>query len=95
MQDGHISFSISLIFHKFPTGNLAIEQSTCFIEFEEHFDTLKTQLIPHQQLAAGVIGFAVFVNFQAGVVVDVDLPMDDFSAAAALHGENVESAPVG
>jgi hypothetical protein len=83
------------VFYKFSAGDLAVKQAACFVEFEEHFDALKAHIVSHQDLAADKIKFAVFVNFQAGVIVDVDLPMDDLSAAAAFHGEFVKRATVG
>jgi hypothetical protein len=95
LQESHISFSLFLILYKFPTTDLAVEQPAGFIEFEDHFNALEAVLVPHEHLAADVNIFAFFVNFQAGVIVDVDPPMNYFSAAAALHGECVESAAIG
>jgi hypothetical protein len=84
-----------LLVHKFPAGNLAVKQSTPFVEFENDFNLLKAQFIPHQHLAADIIRPAFSVEFQAGLIVDVDLPVDDLTAALALHGKNMELSRIG
>jgi hypothetical protein len=83
------------IFHELPTDDLPVEQAAQFVEFEDDFDLLETHLIPHQHLAADEIGPALFVIFLAGLIIDVDLSVDDLSAAVALDGKDMERSLVG
>jgi hypothetical protein len=87
--------SLKLILHKFPTGDLPVEQAAQLVEFKDDLDLLETELIPHQHLAADKVGPALFIIFLAGLIINVNLSMDDFTAAFALHCENVKLARVG
>jgi hypothetical protein len=86
-------FSIPL--NKFPAGDLTADQAALVVELKDRFDLLETQLFTDQYLAANVIRFALLVDFQAGLVIDVHLPVDDLTAAFAFHVELIELARVG
>jgi hypothetical protein len=78
------------VFDELTTADLPVEHAPAFIEFEDHFNLLETVPIADQNLAANVIGFAFVVQFQAGFVIDIDLPLDGFSAALAFDGKRIK-----
>jgi hypothetical protein len=86
---------VASLVDKFSAGDLPVKQAAHFIEFEDDFYLLETQLTPDQDLAADEIGIALLVKFQAGVIINVDLPMDDLVAALAFHCEAIELPRVG
>jgi hypothetical protein len=84
-----------LIVDEFPADHLLFEDATQIIEFKGDLDLLETLLASHQDFTANVVGFALVVEFQAGIVINVDLSLDDFATPFAFHGELVECSPVG
>jgi hypothetical protein len=79
-------------FYKFPAGDLAVEQAALLIELEDHFNLLEASFFADQDFAANVKGFSFFVIFQAGLIINIHLTLDDLSAAFALNVKGVEFA---
>jgi hypothetical protein len=78
------------IFNEFAVTDLAIKHMAAFIEFENHFNLLETMPGTNQHLAADVIWFVFFIHFQTWFVIDVNLPLNDFSTALAFNRELIE-----
>jgi hypothetical protein len=83
------------ILHESPTGDLAIEQSTLNVEPEDRFDLVKAQTISHQNLSANVIRLTLFIVFCAGIIIDINLAVDDLTAAFAFDTEIIKFTGVG
>jgi hypothetical protein len=61
-----------------------------FIEFKKHFNLLETMSIADQHLTTGVEGFAFLIEFQAGFVIDIDLPIYGFAAVLTFNGKMIK-----
>jgi hypothetical protein len=62
------------------------------VEFKYNFNPFKAVLIADQNLATGVKRLTLFVGFQAWLVINIHLSVDDFSAAIAFNREWIEFA---
>ena len=74
-------------FNELSAADFPVEHAPAFIEFENHFNLLETVPVADQHLAAGVIRFSFIIQFQAGFVIDIDLPMNGLAAAQAFDGK--------
>jgi hypothetical protein len=67
----------------------ALKHVVVTIEFDDHFNLLKTVSISYEHLAAGVARFSIFGKIQAGFVPKINLPLDGFAATLASDVKHI------